>query len=188
MIDKTISDLISKEVENLEADLNICLSQRGESLEGRLSTLHRLREHLDNFFRDHPDINNAILDRFRPQDESLFGSRLFKVVAPVVLKCVKDFDDEDLVNLVLHLIYNQVGEGEDDEARQVYEMIAEELAIHFDDNAYYTEEHLLDFGNFLLSKKRKDRFKNHPELGKRDLKERLSQVHDADVESWKEQW
>lgn len=42
-------------------------------------------------------------------------------------------------------------------------------------------EQLVKLGNYLLSKKRRDLFKKHPVFGSKYLKERLSQVHDADL-------
>lgn len=45
------------------------------------------------------------------------------------------------------------------------------------------EDLLVSFGNYLLSNERKKRFK---EVFPHQLKERLSQVHDADLANWKE--
>lgn len=45
---------------------------------------------------------------------------------------------------------------------------------------------LVSFGNYLLSDERKKLFENHPEPTSLSLEERLSQVHHADIENWKE--
>lgn len=49
---------------------------------------------------------------------------------------------------------------------------------------YFTKKEMVSFGNYLLSKERKESFENHPELGSENLEERLSQVHDSDVANW----
>lgn len=46
-----------------------------------------------------------------------------------------------------------------------------------------TKKDLISFGNYLLSEKRKERFKA---ISNKNLKERLSEVHDADIANWKE--
>ena len=50
---------------------------------------------------------------------------------------------------------------------------------------YFNRKDMVEFGNYLLSEKRKMRFRNHPEAEKMgSLEERLSQVHHADVANW----
>lgn len=50
---------------------------------------------------------------------------------------------------------------------------------------YFNESDLVSFGQYLLSKERKDRFAQGDSHGL-SLDERLSQVHHADVANWKE--
>lgn len=45
------------------------------------------------------------------------------------------------------------------------------------------EADLVSFGNYLLSKERRERFESHPEPTG-TIEERLSQVHDADIANW----
>lgn len=47
----------------------------------------------------------------------------------------------------------------------------------------YSESQLIEFGNYLLSKGRKERHKNH--VTNEPLKDRLSEVSDADLSNWK---
>lgn len=47
----------------------------------------------------------------------------------------------------------------------------------------FSLKEMVSFGNFLLDKKRAERFK---EVSKHNLNERLSFVHDADIQNWKE--
>lgn len=55
------------------------------------------------------------------------------------------------------------------------------------DNSNYSKADLVGFGNYLLSKERKERYANHPEADKMPpLDDRLSMVNDADVANWKE--
>jgi hypothetical protein len=50
---------------------------------------------------------------------------------------------------------------------------------------YFNRKDLVSFGNYLLSDERKERFKINPNFRNGELlKERLSQVHHADVENW----
>lgn len=50
---------------------------------------------------------------------------------------------------------------------------------------YFNRKDLVEFGNYLLSEKRKMRFRDHPESNKMgSLEERLSQVHHADFQNW----
>lgn len=48
---------------------------------------------------------------------------------------------------------------------------------------YYTKKQLVSFGNYLLSKERK---KSFMALSMDNLEERISAVHHADIENWKE--
>lgn len=50
---------------------------------------------------------------------------------------------------------------------------------------YYNKKDLVSFGNYLLSPHRRALFETHPDLGDKDLEERLSQVHHSDIENWK---
>lgn len=50
---------------------------------------------------------------------------------------------------------------------------------------YYNKKDLVSFGNYLLSPHRRALFASHPDLGEKDLEERLSQVHHSDIEEWK---
>lgn len=50
---------------------------------------------------------------------------------------------------------------------------------------YYNKKDLVSFGNYLLSPHRRALFASHPDLGDKDLDERLSQVHHSDIEEWK---
>ena len=43
---------------------------------------------------------------------------------------------------------------------------------------------MISFGKYLLSKERKELYKNHPELGDKNLEERLSEVNHSDVENF----
>lgn len=52
---------------------------------------------------------------------------------------------------------------------------------------YFNKKDLVSFGNYLLSPHRRALFKSHPDLGERNLEERLSQVHHSDIEEWKYQ-
>lgn len=49
---------------------------------------------------------------------------------------------------------------------------------------YFTKKDMISFGKYLLSDERKESFKKHPELKSLNIKERLSEVHHADVENW----
>ena len=50
---------------------------------------------------------------------------------------------------------------------------------------YFNKKDLVDFGNYLLSKERKELFKLHPKpIG--SLEERLSKVHHSDIENFLE--
>lgn len=48
----------------------------------------------------------------------------------------------------------------------------------------FTKKELVEFGNYLLSTKRKEIYKNHLFLGGKDLIKRLSQVNDADISNF----
>ena len=48
---------------------------------------------------------------------------------------------------------------------------------------YFTKKDLVEFGNYLLSEKRKQSIKI---ISSKNLKERLSQVHDADLANFRE--
>ena len=48
---------------------------------------------------------------------------------------------------------------------------------------YFNKKDLIGFGEYLLSEKRRELFKQN---GKEGLKERLAQVHHADVENYLE--
>ena len=65
--------------------------------------------------------------------------------------------------------------------------VASQKRLHFNNRimAKYKKKDLISFGNYLLSKERKKRFKQytHPFL---TVKERLLEVHHADIENWKE--
>lgn len=50
---------------------------------------------------------------------------------------------------------------------------------------YYNRKDLVSFGNYLLSETRRDLFASHTEFGEKRLEERLSYVHDSDIENWK---
>lgn len=52
--------------------------------------------------------------------------------------------------------------------------------------ATYTEQQLISFGEYLLSKERKDNLEKHPTLGETNISKRLETVSDADIENWKE--
>lgn len=54
-----------------------------------------------------------------------------------------------------------------------YKRLKDELASH--------EADMVGFGNYLLSKLRRDRF---IELSEENLEERLSKVHHADMQNW----
>ena len=50
----------------------------------------------------------------------------------------------------------------------------------------FNKKDLISFGNYLLSKERKEKFLNHPERDSMPLLEdSLSQVHHSDLENWK---
>ena len=49
---------------------------------------------------------------------------------------------------------------------------------------YFNKRDLVKFGNYLGSEERKQLFKTHPEFGEQHLEERLSQVHNSDIENW----
>lgn len=44
---------------------------------------------------------------------------------------------------------------------------------------------MVSFGNWLFSNHRRELFASHPDLGDKNLENRLSQVHDSDIENWK---
>lgn len=48
---------------------------------------------------------------------------------------------------------------------------------------YFTKKDMVDFGNYLLSEKRKQSFKI---ISAKNLKQRLSQVHDADLANFRD--
>lgn len=50
---------------------------------------------------------------------------------------------------------------------------------------YFNKKDMVSFGNYLLSEQRRDLFASHPDFGEKNLKERLSYVHDSDIENWK---
>jgi hypothetical protein len=50
---------------------------------------------------------------------------------------------------------------------------------------YYNKKDLVSFGNYLLSPHRRALFASHPDLGEKNLEERLSQVNHSDIENWK---
>lgn len=51
----------------------------------------------------------------------------------------------------------------------------------------YTEKDLVSFGRYMVSKERKNRYKNHPAYPNNErLKERLREVNHADLCNWKE--
>ncbi len=50
---------------------------------------------------------------------------------------------------------------------------------------YYNRKDLVSFGKYLLSEQRRYLFASHPEFGEKRLEERLSDVHDSDIENWK---
>ena len=49
---------------------------------------------------------------------------------------------------------------------------------------YFNKRDLVSFGNYLLSKERRELYKNHPELGETNLEARLAEVNHADIENW----
>ncbi len=51
---------------------------------------------------------------------------------------------------------------------------------------YYNKTDMVLFGNYLLSEKRRELYKSHPELGDTNLEERLSNVGHWDFANWKE--
>jgi hypothetical protein len=52
---------------------------------------------------------------------------------------------------------------------------------------YFNKTDLISFGNYLLSKERRELYKSHPEYpNDLMLEERLSTVNHSDVENWKE--
>lgn len=55
-----------------------------------------------------------------------------------------------------------------------------------DETKLVHRQQLISFANYLFSDERKERFANHPELGKTNLTERLARVHDADIDNWLE--
>lgn len=46
-----------------------------------------------------------------------------------------------------------------------------------------SRKNLISFGNYMMSEERRERFK---ELSNDNLEDRLSQVHDADIQNWKD--
>ena len=51
----------------------------------------------------------------------------------------------------------------------------------------YTTSDLVSFGNYMVSEERQKLYATHPDYPNREmLLERLSQVHHADIENWKE--
>lgn len=54
-----------------------------------------------------------------------------------------------------------------------------------DETKLVHRQQLIDFGCYLLSDERKERFSNHP-IKEKDLTERLAEVHYADIENWLE--
>lgn len=48
---------------------------------------------------------------------------------------------------------------------------------------YFNKKDLVNFGNYLLSDERKERFKS---ISEENLDERLSKVHDTDIENFLE--
>lgn len=49
---------------------------------------------------------------------------------------------------------------------------------------YFTEEDLVSFGNYMVSKQRRDLYEAHPEPNGMSVEEHLSTVHDADLTNW----
>lgn len=49
---------------------------------------------------------------------------------------------------------------------------------------YFNKRDLISFGNYLLSDERRELYKNHPELGDKNLEERLLGVHKSDIDNW----
>ena len=49
---------------------------------------------------------------------------------------------------------------------------------------YYNKKDLRSFYYYMTSQERRDRYKNHPEMGDTNLEERLSQVNDGDIDNW----
>lgn len=50
---------------------------------------------------------------------------------------------------------------------------------------YFNKKDMVSFGNYLLSEQRRDLFASHPDFKEKNLDERLSYVHDSDIENWK---
>ncbi len=51
---------------------------------------------------------------------------------------------------------------------------------------FFDNSDMVSFGNYLLSKDRRDLFDNNPNFPNGDrLQERLSEVHDSDFDNWK---
>lgn len=49
---------------------------------------------------------------------------------------------------------------------------------------YFTEEDLVSFGNYMVSAERKKFYEMHPDPSGTSVEERLSTVHDADIQNW----
>lgn len=48
----------------------------------------------------------------------------------------------------------------------------------------YSKEDLVSFGNYMVSKQRRNLYETHPEANNISVDERLSNVHDADLANW----
>lgn len=48
----------------------------------------------------------------------------------------------------------------------------------------FNRKDLIEFGQYLLSPERRERFSNHPQLGPETLEQRLSNVNHADIENF----
>lgn len=71
------------------------------------------------------------------------------------------------------------------DAELIYEFLSKSAP---DTERYeYTEADLVSFGNYMVSEERRDLYATHPDYANIEmLVERLSQVHHADIENWKD--